>query len=96
MPHELINAQLPGRREGEERWWKGDTGVVELGGFGGSREAGWGVLMDLKESLGWSGHGEAPDGTDPKLIGWNVPSASRAHLAPSSIGFGVSMPVPLV
>lgn len=70
--------------------------MVELGGFGGSREAGWGVLMDLKESLGWSGHGEAPDGTDPKLIGWNVPSASRAHLAPSSIGFGVSMPVPLV
>lgn len=55
MPHELINAQLPGRRGGRKRWRKGDTGAVELGGFGGSREAGWGVLTDLKkEALGWT------------------------------------------
>lgn len=45
-----------GGGEGRKRWWKGDTGVVELGGFGGSKEADWGVLTDLKkESLGWTG-----------------------------------------
>lgn len=44
-----------GGGEGRKRWWKEDTGVVELGGFGGSREAGRGVWRDL----GQAGYGMA-------------------------------------
>lgn len=71
--------------EGRRRWWKGDTGVVELGGFGGSREAGQGSLRDVRQaSVGWTRQRCCPAGSLGGWADWDVSSDSQARPAPLS------------
>lgn len=78
--------------EGEKRWWKGDTGVVELGGFGGSREVGRDALRDLGQvSVGWTGQWGHPPG--PQLASWGMSSDSQAAQGLSAEPWGLQ-PLP--